>query len=303
MCDRLIISFFASCVLILVGCNRQKVDIAEPPPLVRVLQTSQINEEAVELRGSVVSRERLRLGFKAPGILKAVRVREGDRVKAGQVLALLDDLDAQSQSTMVLASLERARREADRTSRLVKEGALPASLREDTRNQLESAEASWKQAEDGVRRTRILAPISGTVFQRLAEPGEAVGAGVPVLVLDSTDRTIIRTGISEQELTHLKVGQDVQVLDPASPPRRARISSVAAAPGEDGLYAVEIESPGGAWRPGTLVQVRVPFVSKAEMIRIPFSALVNRQGQDYVVVLHPEAGAIKVRMRPVRVVA
>ena len=301
MRNHLLKSLLASSLLLLAACGREEAKVAEAPPLVRAFQTARTGEDAVELRGTVVPRERLRLGFKAPGILKAMKVREGDRVQAGQVLAVLDDLDARSQSRVAQASLDRARREAERAARLVQEGALPAIQREDTRNQLESAEALWRQAVDGVNRTRILAPLSGTIHQRLAEPGEAVGAGVPVLVLDSADHPVVRTGVPERELASMKPGRYTEILEPGGGPRVARITSVASAPGDDGLYAVEVVPVAGRLRTGSLVQVRVPFAPEPGRVRIPFSALVNRQGHDLVAFLQPAGKDFKVWFHPVKV--
>ena len=287
--------------LLLTGCGQEQEDLAEPLPLVRMVHAAPAMEDAVVLRGAVVPRERLRLGFKAPGLLKSLTVREGERVRAGQLLAILDNVDALSQAGVARASLERARREAERAERLVREGALPAVQWEDAKTQLESAEALWKQAADGIHRTRLLSPIPGTLHQRLAEPGEIVGAGVPVLVVDSTDRPLVRVGVTVRELSLLRVGMAARILVPGALPREARIIGVAASPGDDGSYGVDVAPLAGTLQCGTLVQVKVAVPPRYGSIRIPFSALVNRQGRDLVAVLHSEDGTLKVRLRPVEV--
>ena len=177
----------------------------------RALALSAKSRDPIELRGSVAARSRIKLGFKLAGVVAQVRVEEGDAVRKGQLLAALDDVDARAQLRVALAYRDKARRDADRAARLAQEGAVATSVRDDALSQLEAAEARVAQAQDALGRTRLLAPAAGTVFARLAEPGETVGSGTPILVLDTTDALVVKAAATARELGALRLGQQASL--------------------------------------------------------------------------------------------
>lgn len=287
----------------LLACSTRAQAEPEQLPLVRICQAGQEGSRELALRGSVASEGRLKLGFKASGILSSLPVREGDAVRAGQTLATLDGIDAASQAQSAKAALDLARREWVRAERLAAEGILPAVEREDARSRLDSAMAAHRSAQDAVIRTRLAAPVGGTIFQRLAEPGEAVVAGTPVLVLDTTGRPVVRAGVTERDISRLRPGQSVALLpEDGTAPFKGRVRSLGAAPSSsDGLYPVEVLPERTDLRPGTLLTLRFKGLEGLGGLRIPFQALVHRQDRDYVFVVNGTAPDFKVEARPVEV--
>lgn len=283
---------------LLLACGSSPEAPGPLPPLVKVVKVSESGADAVELRGSVAPQGRLHLGFKLPGVIASIRVRDGERVRAGQVLAVLDEVDASAQVRTAKAALDRARREAEQAERLTQEGILPRNQRDDTRNQLESCEALWRQAQDGLTRTRLTSSMAGTVFQRLAEPGETVAAGTPVLVVDTTDRPVVKTGVCERDLKRLALGQGAELIpEDGGKPFPGTVKQLGASPNTaDGLYLVELAPSRTDLQPGSLMAIRFSCPGSGGM-RIPFSALVRRQEQDSVFVVSGKA----VQARPVRV--
>ncbi len=290
-------------ILPLVSCTGTRESPPPEAPLVKVFTVEDRARQALELRGSVASEGRLKLGFKAPGILGSLQVREGDMIRAGQVLAVLDGIDARTQLQSAKAALDRVRRDAERAERLAAEGVLPANDRADARNQLEAAEAQWRLAQDGMNRTRLVAPAAGTIFQRLAEPGETIAAGSTVLILDTTERPVIRAGVTERELARLRTGQEALLLpEDGTPPFKGRVRSLGAAPGaSDGLYAMEVLPERLDLRPGTLLKVHVEGQGDPGTMCIPFPALVHRQDRDFVYLIEGRGPDCSVKARPVDV--
>ncbi len=283
------------------GCVHESRTSAPPAPLVRTFGVAARAEGPLELRGRVAAQYRIRLGFKQPGVLAEVLVKEGDRLRKAQLVARLDDVDARAQWRMAVAQQEKAKRDAARAARLVQEGAMAAGLRDDAESQLEAAEAQVVQARDALERTRLLAPAAGTVFKRSAEPGETVGAGMPIVLLDTTGALVVKAEVTERELRMLQLGQGASLFDEdgaAMPP--GRVTSLAATPSSaDGLYPIEVtpQAP-GRLRPGALLRLRFDVSSRATTLRIPLEALVHRQDRDYVFVLE---GASRVRQVPIEV--
>lgn len=288
---------------LLAACDSKTEAPAAAPALVLVHRVKAGDEGPLTLRGVVTARSRMRLGFKQPGVVASVLVRAGDPVRAGQVLARLDDADARAHLQAALAQRDKARRDADRAGRLVTEGAVPTSLRDDALNQLQAAEAQVALAEESLARTRLVATAAGTVFERVAEPGESLGAGNPVLMVDETARLLLKVGVTDRDLKRVKDGQAVTVSpEDGGAPFAAKVSSVATSPApEDGLFPVEITpKPGRRLVSGVLMQVRFEGPQE-KAVRIPLEALVHRQDRDFVFVLEGEGAQRKALLRPVDV--
>ncbi len=284
-----------------VSCRGREAARTPPAPLVKLVELTSRPGEPLELRGSVTSRSRIRLGFKLPGVLAEMAVKDGERVRKGQLLARLDDVDARSQWRMAVARRDKARRDAERATRLSQEGAMATSARDDAVSQLEAADAQVAQAEDALARTRLLAPAGGTVFARLAEPGEAVGAGLPVLVLDTTAAVVVKSAATERELRTLRLGQHVTLAaEDRESGLAGRVTSLATTPSAaDGLYAVEVTPlVSQPLRPGTLVRMTFEAAGRDPRLRIPLEALVHRQDRDFVFLIE---GGTRVRQVPIEV--
>ena len=296
----------AALAVLTAACVHQEQSGAPKSPLVRAFTVARVAPGALELRGSVAAESRSRLGFKQGGVVAAVLVREGDRVEVGRLLARLDDVDARALVRAARAARDKAKRDAERAARLASEGALPTSARDDSQNQLDTAEAQLVQAEDALTRTQLRAPTAGTVFKRIAEPGETLGSGSPVVVLDTTRSLILKAGVPERELAGLRLGQAVALTAEGGASALAgRVTSLATTPdAADGLYTIEVTPAGTAardLRPGMLLRMRFDSPARASVLRIPLEALVHRQDKDYVFVLSSASSGLVARMVPVEV--
>jgi RND family efflux transporter MFP subunit len=269
-----------------VACGPKPAPPPPPPPSVQTMLVAPATDAPLQLRGTIAAQSRLRLGFKTGGILAAVLVQEGDRVARGQVLARLDPAEAQAQLRAALAHREKAKRDWARADRLATEGALAASARDDAKTALEAAEASLAVGQEALARMTLAAPAAGTVFQRLAEPGESIGAGNPVLLVDETGSLTVKVGVTDRDLRRLRMGQEAQLLpEDGSPAVKGRITSLAPTPDPaDGLYAAELRpaAPVRGWQPGSLIGVRFDGAIQDPALRVPLEALVHRQDRDWV---------------------
>jgi RND family efflux transporter MFP subunit len=281
----------------LPACTRAQVELPPPPPTVRTSVVSASAEPPLAVRGPVVAGSRLRLGFKTPGVVKAILVKDGEAVRKGQVLARLDSADASANARAAQAVRDRAKREWQRSVKLADEGALASSSREDAKSTLDGAEASLAVAWEALKGMQLTSPVSGTVFKRMAEPGETVGAGAPVLIVDETQRPVVKLGVTDRDLKRLKKDLTATLIaEDTGASLRGVISTLSATPDSaDGLYAVEVTpsargagKPGGkveeSLRLGTLVTVQFETATQ-QAIRIPLEALVHRNDKEWVFVV------------------
>lgn len=269
-----------------------------PPPRpaeVRTLVLVAVTESPLSLRGSVAAGARLRLGFGLPGVVRAVRVREGDKVRRGQLLATLQAAGPQAQVLSAAVALDKTRRDNALAEHLETTGAGTALSRQDARTKLQSAEASLAVANETLQRTRLIAPVSGIVYQRLVEPGEAINVGTPILLIDETQRPVVKVGVTDRDLGRLRTGQRAHVSIETLPPSEvlASISSIAPSPDpSDGQYLVQLTpdpQQREPLRPGTLATVHFED-APAATLQVPLDALVHRRERDWVAVVEGSAG-------------
>jgi len=191
----------------------------------------------IDVEGGVI-----RLAAQREGLIQAVFVEEGDRVKKGQLLAQIDtrqaelgvaqaraDLaEAQARQTIAAARSQAAEREANRLSDLAVTKAVPTQdadkARDEARVQrgeLATAAAAILVAREKLRRElfeiearRIRAPLDGRIVRRSAKPGDGASTfNVTELFLlaPEADR-IVRAELDEQFVSNVRAGQKARIL-------------------------------------------------------------------------------------------
>jgi membrane fusion protein, multidrug efflux system len=120
------------------------------------------------------------LAARATGVVTAIRVDLGDAVRAGQVLALLDDSREAARLEAATATLERARTDHVRMQSLQEGGFVTAQELDATRHELRTAEAALRVAQVELDHTRVVAPFAGVVTRRHAGLGRPVREGDPL---------------------------------------------------------------------------------------------------------------------------
>ncbi|ROM69947.1 efflux transporter periplasmic adaptor subunit [Pseudomonas brassicacearum] len=191
----------AACLLplVLTGCGDSST--AEDPrtlaPLVRVSEVRSSFDSSRSFTGVVAARVQSDLGFRVSGKVLERLVDAGQSVKKGQALMRLDPVDlglqARAQQEAVTAARARAKQTADDEARyreLVAAGAISASgydqikaAADTAKAQLSAAEAQADVARNASGYAVLLADVDGVVMETLAEPGQVVSPGQPVVRL------------------------------------------------------------------------------------------------------------------------
>jgi len=167
------------------------------PPLVRAAMVIDAVEASRAFTGVVVARTQSDLGFRVSGKVLERLVDTGQTVKNGQSLMRLDPVDlnlqAQAQQQAVAAAKARARQTAEeevRYRRLVSSGTVSASAysqvkaaADTARAELSAAQAQANLAQNATGYAVLLADADGVVMDTLAEPGQVLSAGQPVVRL------------------------------------------------------------------------------------------------------------------------
>lgn len=192
---------FALCLLpiLLVACGDSSVhqDPRLKPPLVRAAAVEHSLEVSRSFTGVVVARTQSDLGFRVSGKILERLVDTGETVKRGQPLMRLDPIDlqlqARAQQEAVASARALAKQTADDEARyrgLVAAGAVSASAyaqikaaADSAKAQLSAAQAQADVARNATGYAALLADADGVVMDTMAEPGQVVSAGQPVVRL------------------------------------------------------------------------------------------------------------------------
>lgn len=196
------------------------------------------------------------IGADAVGRLLRVNVEEGDVVRKGEVLAEIDASDLVASLDEAKARLEEATAErrlaqynAERKVKLFNEGILTAFDRdaaerdvEITQARIETAVASIHRLEATIAKTRMIAPIGGTVTSRVVNAGQMVDRGDPAFTVANLGRLRIEGEAHEADADRVVIGAEVEIHADGFPGKsfRGRVEEI---PGSVTLRRIKPQDP------------------------------------------------------------
>jgi RND family efflux transporter MFP subunit len=231
--------------LLLSACSQSPAEVASRPTPVRVQAAiSGPASPAIATNGLVATKDEMRLSFKSGGIIKSIRVHEGDPIKQGDTLAEIELTEVNAAVEQAKQMAEKARRDLDRGERLYNDQVISLEQLQDLRTQAAVAGAGLKSAEFNRGYSVITAPRDGVVLRKLAEEREVVPAGQPILVVGAHDRGyVVKAALSDREVVQLKLGDPAEIRMDAYPQAAisGTISEIAGAADErNGMFPVEV---------------------------------------------------------------
>lgn len=269
-----------------------------------------------ELDGVVQPVKQSTVSVQASGRISTLLVKAGDKVRAGQVLATIDDREvqtgverSQAQVAQAQAELRNAQAHFDRTRELQAKGFVSAAALDTADAQLKASQAGRNQATAGARQsalmqgfTRVTAPFDGWVLQVHAEAGDLATPGKPVLTLYAPlpIRAVVQVPVSRAGVA--QAAGAVEVLLPAGDGaasaqwiRPVARSTVPTADAVSQTIEWRLELPAEAAKvllPGQ--QVRVRFTGgQAQRLVVPAAAILRRGELTAVYVAAEKGFALK----------
>ncbi|NOU52934.1 efflux RND transporter periplasmic adaptor subunit [Pseudoalteromonas sp. JBTF-M23] len=226
--------------------------------------------------------------------LKTLNVRAGQSVKAGQLLATIDDADlqarvsqAQAQQDAIAAQLKQAKKQLARNESLQAQGLVAENMVDEWRtkvNELVAQELALSEQLEGAKvalsDTKILAPIDGTVVDRLQEPGAMLTPGMAIVSLYNPAQLQVSAPIREQLASKLTLGDELKIHVPASGMTQyAKISEIVPVADSNArrfMIKLDIELAENV-KPGMYAQLYLPPVYQTQVVIS--KQLVKRYGQ------------------------
>ena len=250
-------------------------------------------DQALTLTGTLRPRMQAQVSAEVGGRLVRVLHDEGDRVRAGDTLALLDPTDyrlaherARAGLRVAEANLAHAQAEEERAQNLLRTGGITDKDRLAAQVNLKVAEAAVAQAQADASitatqqgRAAVRAPFAGRVAKKMADPGTMIAAGTPLFTVVDDSVLELRASVPSASYGAIEVGAPVQVTVDAvgGPTLAGRVARIAPLVDErNRSFEAVIEVPGSATLVGGLfarASVAVGRVTGA--IVVPPGALVR----------------------------
>ena len=254
--------------------------------------------ERLVVRGPVAAppNEDIKVAAQVAGRVVSMTVAEGDRVRAGHVLAQLEVRPLEEQQRSAAAAVEQARAALEaaesnlgRTQKLFERGIAAGKEVEDARAQraasaaaLAQARAGLEAAERQVSRSRVTSPIDGQVVKRFVGVGEQVdgSAAQPLLEVANVERVEIAAQVPAEHLGEVRERMAAEVVCEALPGRTFEGRVVGIAPALDpatntALVRVAVANPEGLLKVGMFAEVRLALQSKKDALVVPATAITR----------------------------
>lgn len=255
---------------------------------------------SVQLDGTLTAQQSASLGFKVPGKIGSLKVKVGDQVRAGALLATLDATEAGAQAAASAAQVRAAEAQLAlaqdgerRTQAMVQSGSFSeASGVQSTQQralalaQLDAAKAQSSLARVSLGNHTLTAPFAGTVTRVPDGIGEVVGPGTPLVEIVNTKVLKLSTTVSEHDADLLLLGAPV-MLDLETGKATGRLSAVLGTVDEK-TRRVPVEATfdnPGFLRSGAFVQARVDAKNEIPVLRLPHEVLRPGSQDEVMVVL------------------
>ncbi len=254
--------------------------------------------QVVALSGSIEALQTAAVKARAAGEIQGLSKREGDAVRAGEVLARIDSTEAQArvrqaeqQAQAAQAQAGIARRALDNNQALVQQGFISATALETSVNNLAAAEANHRAAlaaldlaRKGLADTTLRSPLTGQVSARLVQNGERVGVDTRVVEVVDLSAFELAAAIAPTQATAVRVGQPARlVIEGLAEPVQATVArinpSVQAGSRSVLVYLRVPAAPG--MRQGLFAHGQLATGS-VQALAVPASALRNDKPQPYV---------------------
>ena len=277
-------------LLFSVGCGR---DAAENARTARRRDAPRVEAVRVVVAERSDAARRLRVAGQAEplrtinvvsqssGVLRDISAQEGDRVRAGQVLARIAVPEVEAQLRSAGVALATARTNAQRSATLFASGIVTAPENETAQAALAAAIATYEQLRLQRRLSVITAPLTGVVLDRRVETGDIASPQLRLFTVADISTIVVRVPVSELDVTALREGNATRVTFDALPGRVLDGSIRRIFPAADSttrLVPVEVALSGVAARqvkPGFLGRVEFALTPRADVLLIPSTAVLE----------------------------
>jgi len=276
--------------------NEIEADLQQGPRVLVTQVRMAPRQRVLEIPGGTTGHDESPVYAKLPGYMKKIYVDKGDRVKRGQLLALLESPETDKQVAQAQADYDLQTVTDIRNQTLAKLGVLPRQSADESRAAMLRAKAMLAQLKALQSYETIRAPFDGMVTVRNADPGtlipEATSGAVPqpILVVETLKPLRVYAQVPQSEALFIRNGDKAVVTVTELPGRQfagsvTRHSTSLTNNTRTMLVEVDLPNEDLALYPGMYAKIEFTLDVPAGVPLAPDGALVFKHGKTYVPVV------------------
>lgn len=281
-------------ILISASCSSRYQKPA-PRELIRVKVTKVI-EDSISLpahtSGILVSSEEMKLSFKTGGIVDRIYVREGDKVRKGDLLASLNLSEIKANAEQSRNVYDKAGRDLARVENLFRDSAATLEQRQNAETAYNLAKSNYDIVRFNLQHSRIEAPADGVIMKQFYRENELVSSGYPVFLFGISGKYWkVEAGLPDRDIIRINPGDSAEVIFDAYP--GVKFSAIVDQVGEisnpsTGTFETELILKDSGFRlvAGFIASVEIFPRAKKSFVLVPIGSVVGADGhQGYVYIL------------------
>jgi membrane fusion protein (multidrug efflux system) len=284
-------SFMLAVVLVVIGslgfvkfkqieaATQNFKNFQPPPTAVTTIVAKQENwSSGLNAIGTVVAVQGVTVSADLPGIVDRIAFESGKSVHVGDVLVELDTRQERAQLAAAVAQRDLARVNFERLHGLVKDGVIPQADYDRAEAEQLSTEAKVVEIQATIARKTVRAPFSGTLGIRQVNLGQYLGAGTPVVPLQSLQPIYVNFGVPQEAARQVRNGSIVRITADDLPGRTfsGRVTAVDSVLDErtrNVQVQATVDNADSKLRPGMFVKADLSTGAARPVITLPASAI------------------------------
>lgn len=266
-------------------------------PPVQIISTVEVTARAwqpgITAIGTARAAQGVQLAVQASGLVKNIRFKANDKVKAGEVLVQLDDAVERAELNNARTAVNINEIALGRSQTLKRKGFDSQAALDTAQGALEAARGKLASTQAVIDTKALKAPFNGTIGIPAIDLGQYVSAGTVVATLQDLDNMVVDFTVPEQTVQHISLGQkvlfgltedqlnltgEITGIDPRGDPqtRLVNVRARIAASADQGII------------PGRFVQVRVQLPEEPDVVAVPQTAVVTSLYGNYAYKVVPD---------------
>ena len=270
----------------------EKISGSQKRVLVTALEIKpQIFNHTIEIQANIKTRKNLQLFPEFGGRLNQILVKEGQEVKKGTLLAVIDGAGLQDQLDQMKLQLELVKTTFERTQRLWDQKIGSEMMYLEAKTRFKSQKKQVAQMRNQLSKTKIYAPFSGVIDEIIAQKGSTLAPGMtPIMRIVNLDNMYVESDVPENYLANITKGSLAKVSIPVL---NITQNTVVRQTGNfiqpnNRTFRVEapIKNPTGMIKPNLNARLSIVDYSNLEALMIPFRVIrKNAKGNSFVFIL------------------
>lgn len=243
-------------------------------------------QKFIDIQGNAGSDLNVALSAEVGGEVVAIPVKEGQQVQKGQLLVQIDDALLVKEMEDLKGTLELATTVFERQEKLWKQNIGSEMQYLEAKNKKENLETKLKKVQTQLSKTRITAPVNGTVENIKVKLGEMAAPGMPLLNVVNLDEIVVKADVPERYVGAVSKGEEVTISFPAlNLERKAAITSVGSIINpRNRTFSVEIKIPNKdhALKANLLAIVKIIDYQNPDVVTLPTKLVQHANGDQFV---------------------